>query len=324
MDTFKIIFDTQLGDEALQLLQSGVVPHQVIVPDQPAVSVLARSAHHPMYEEADIAFGQPEVDSVLRSQRLRWLQLTSAGYTRFDTPEFRAAAKSRGLVVTNSSMVYAAPCADHVFSFMLAQARGLPAALQSRCASGTDEWNHLRYTCLPLSRQKVVLLGYGAIAVRLVELLQPFKMEITAYRRRARGDEGINIITRDGLPAALAEADHVVDILPDNADSRHFVSTAFLAAMKPGAVFYNIGRGTTVDQAALAEALHGGRLGAAWLDVTEPEPLPADHPLLRAPRCFITPHIAGGHRDERASLVRHFLENFRRFLDGSPLQDRIM
>jgi phosphoglycerate dehydrogenase-like enzyme len=96
------------------------------------------------------------------------------------------------------------------------------------------------------------------------------------------------------------------------------------AQMKPGAVFHNIGRGTTVDQDALLAALRSGHLGAAWLDVTEPEPLSADHPLRGEPGCFITPHIAGGHADESGTLVRHFLANFQRYLAGSPLLDRIM
>jgi phosphoglycerate dehydrogenase-like enzyme len=91
-----------------------------------------------------------------------------------------------------------------------------------------------------------------------------------------------------------------------------------------GAVFYNIGRGTTVAQDALLDALRSGRLGAAWLDVTEPEPLPDEHPLWAEPNCFITPHVAGGHVGEAKTLVRHFLKNFDRFICRKPLLDRVM
>jgi phosphoglycerate dehydrogenase-like enzyme len=94
--------------------------------------------------------------------------------------------------------------------------------------------------------------------------------------------------------------------------------------MKKGAVFYNVGRGSTVDQDALLAALQSEHLAAAWLDVTEPEPLPAGHPLLSVPNCFITPHIAGGHTNESEMLVKHFLENFGRFLRGAPFRDQIM
>ncbi|HZI31240.1 MAG TPA: NAD(P)-dependent oxidoreductase, partial [Candidatus Binatia bacterium] len=109
-----------------------------------------------------------------------------------------------------------------------------------------------------------------------------------------------------------------------NAETRHFLDQARLARMKPGAILYNIGRGTTVDQSALADALCSGHLAAAWLDVTDPEPLPPDHPLLGLANCHITPHIAGGHHNEFQSLVRHFLENFHRYLAGMPLKDRVL
>jgi phosphoglycerate dehydrogenase-like enzyme len=79
-----------------------------------------------------------------------------------------------------------------------------------------------------------------------------------------------------------------------------------------------------VDQDALLHVLRSGHLDAAWLDVTEPEPLPADHPLEHTPNCFITPHTAGGHRNETETLVRHFLENLRWFVNGAKLRDRIM
>ena len=129
---------------------------------------------------------------------------------------------------------------------------------------------------------------------------------------------------RINWPARLAEADHVVNILPDSAETRHFFDAARFSAIKPGAIFYNIGRGTTVNQDALLDALRSGRIGAAWLDVTEPEPLPDDHPLWAEPNCFITPHVAGGHTDETKTLVRHFLKNFERFVRGEPLLDRVM
>jgi phosphoglycerate dehydrogenase-like enzyme len=126
------------------------------------------------------------------------------------------------------------------------------------------------------------------------------------------------------LQSALVSADHVISILPDNAESVRFISSERLGWMKPGAIFYNIARGTTVDQEALLESLRSGHLGAAWLDVTDPEPLPDDHPLWDAPNCYITPHTAGGHGNESETLVRHFLNNLELYLGGLPLNDRII
>jgi len=97
-----------------------------------------------------------------------------------------------------------------------------------------------------------------------------------------------------------------------------------LASLKPGAIVYNIGRGSTLDQTALLKELQGGRIGAAYLDVTEPEPLPPDHPLWATPNCFITPHTAGGHITEKLRHVNHFLDNLKRFELGQALRDRIL
>lgn len=319
-----IFCDLDLSPAAKTLLEAGVAPHQVIYPAIRAGSVLAQAGFDPAVQAAEVAFGQPAVASVLAAGQLRWLQVASAGYTRFDTPDFRAAAARTGLQVTNSSTVYAGPCAEQVLAFMLAQARLLPAALRTQCGSGSPEWNALRSGCTMMGGQNVLLLGYGAIGIRLVELLRPFGLSMVAYRRRSRGDETVPVVTQAGLPTALAQADAVVNLLPDNPDSRHFFAAERFAQMKLGAVFYNIGRGTTVDQGALFDALQSGRLAAAWLDVTDPEPLPPEHPLLRAPNCHITPHIAGGHYQEAESLVGHFLKNFERYQAGASLRDRVV
>jgi phosphoglycerate dehydrogenase-like enzyme len=317
MSVLTIFCDAGFGNGALKLLQEGIAPHQLIVP-QPKGEPVTDTI-----DQADIAFGQPDTESVLKAHRLRWLHVTSAGFTRYDTPEFRAAAVARSLVVTNSSSVFQEPCAEHVLAFMLAQARQLPVALKSRGESDS-EWSQLRNASGCLLGQRAVILGFGRIAARLIEMLAPFEMSITAMRRQPRGDEGVPTFTEENLVEALSTADHVINILPANAASLRFISRERLAQIKAGAIFYNIGRGTTIDQEALAESLHAGHLAAAWLDVTDPEPLPEGHPLLAAPNCFITPHTAGGHHNEHEDLVRHFLENFQRFVSDLPLHDRVM
>lgn len=324
METHQIFSDSPLNETAARILREGVAPHEMIFPQKRLSSVLAQPEPDPSFPRADIAFGQPDIKSIERSERLKWIQVSSAGFTRYDTPEFRSLVAERGLIVTNSSSVYAAACAEHVFAFMLAQSRRLPQALRSHAANGSPEFARLRQESVSLRGQNLLILGFGAIASELVKLLAPFEMHVTALRRRPRGDEGIPVVTLEGLPAALAAADHVINILPDNAASQNFVQAERLMQIKSGAIFYNIGRGTTVHQPALVDALSSGHLAAAWLDVTDPEPLPADHPLRAEENCFITPHTAGGHANESETLVRHFLENFERYLAGAPLLDRIM
>jgi phosphoglycerate dehydrogenase-like enzyme len=180
-----------------------------------------------------------------------------------------------------------------------------------------------RASCL-LTGQRVLILGYGAIARRLIELLGPLQMEITAVRRHVRGDEAVPTVAVDGVIGAVAAADHVVNTLPEGAATAGFVRREHFQAMKPGAVFYNVGRGGTVDQEALREALESGHLAAAYLDVTDPEPLPPGHALWTTRGCHITPHVGGGHADEHERFVRHFLDNLRRYTTGQPLLDRVM
>jgi phosphoglycerate dehydrogenase-like enzyme len=324
MKAFRIFVDLAMPPAALALLKAGTAGHELVFPKQLLASVLAGGEIDPKFATADIAFGQPNPEAVAATDRLKWAQISSSGITRYDTPEFRALAAQKKVVVTNSASVYDDACAVQVLSFMLAQARKLPAGLKIRTPNGSPAWQALRQASGTLHGESVLSVGYGAIGRRLAELLQPLGMRLTAYRRTPRGDEGLPVITGDRLQAALGEADHIVNILPASTETRHFFNRARLESIKPGAIFYNIGRGTTVDQAALAQALHSGHLGAAWLDVTEPEPLPDDHPLWAEPNCFITPHTAGGHKDESQTLVRHFLNNFDRFVSGQPLLDRVM
>ena len=313
----------QVSEAARSVLIDGTKPHQLVF-SPVATYNLDAGPPDPALVEADVAFGQPDPQTVMRADQLRWIHLTSAGYARYDTPDFRNALAARGAILTNSSQVYAEPCAQHLFAFMLAQARQLMWTHEMQLTERSWKTEPLRVASRLLTGQSVLLLGYGAIARRLVELVQPFAMKITAVRRQPSGDEAVQTIGETELERALTEADHVVNTLPEGNTTKQFMNAARFAAMKRHAIFYNVGRGNTVDQQALLAALEQEQIGAAYLDVTVPEPLPADHPLWTAPRCYITPHTAGGHSDEHERFVRHFLENLRRFTAGEPLLDRVM
>lgn len=298
--------------------------HRLIISPKASPVVLAAGGADPAMEEADAVFGQPDVAQAMGSPRLKFLELSTAGYTRYEREDFRAAMKSRGVPVTNSSQVFADPCAQHVLAQMLALVRNLPAQLRNQ--DGRREWRYLedRFTNAVLTHHSVLLLGFGAIGRRLAELLKPFGTRVRAFRRQPAGDEGVTVIGEAGLAAALAQADHVVDILPDSAATTGWMSAARFAAMKSGARFYNIGRGTTVDQGALLAALESGRLASAYLDVMDPEPLPPAHPLWAAKNCYLTCHIGGGTGDQDTNLADHFLANLAAYTRGGTLVDRIM
>ena len=258
------------------------------------------------------------------SPRIRFIELSTAGYTRYDREDFKELLRKRGTPLTNVSQVYAEPCAQHVLAMMLGLARQLPQAMRDQVTDRSWHWAEHRYNSRSLVGQTVLLLGFGAIGRRLVELLGPFRMTVLALRRQSRSESTVRIIAAENISSALAEADHVVNILPENDATLGFVNAHRLACCKPGARFYNVGRGTTVDQTALLEALQSGRLNAAYLDVTDPEPLPPEHPFWTAPNCFITPHTAGGRHDQDEALVDHFLTNLKAFEAGTPLIDQVI
>jgi phosphoglycerate dehydrogenase-like enzyme len=293
----------------------GHVLHAVDATTPPEVS-------RALLDQAAVVFGQPPADALLASLALRWVEISSAGYEVYDGAELRAALSERGVIMTNAGGVYADACAQHTLAMMLAACRSLPVAmdLQRERRWGFAE---LRTRMRCLSDQRVLILGWGQIARRLADLLAPYDLEVTAVRRRVAGDEPVRVIAAAALDEALAETDHLVNLLPGGAGTARFVDERRLARLKPGAWFYNVGRGSTVDQAALLAALERGHLAGAWLDVTDPEPLPSDHPLWRTPGCYISPHLAGGQVDERGHQVRHFVSNLARFAAGTALVDRI-
>ncbi len=320
----KIFCDASFPDEAERLLCESLTEHELVFPAARNESNLTSGTFEPALLDADVAFGQPAVQGLVAASRLRWAHLTSAGYTRYDVPSVREVLQKKPIAITTSSSVYADPCAEHVLAMMLSLSRRLPDSLDAQRSGRTWDSVRRRESSTLLRGQTVLLLGYGAIGRRLAELLQPFHARILAVRRRDEGDSRVQMVLGREIDEALSVANHVVNVLPENEETRGFMNRHRIAAMRPGAFFYNIGRGTTVDQDALLDALLRRAIGGAYLDVTWVEPLPREHPLWKAPNCYVTPHSAGGQCAEHVALVRHFLECLRRFERDEPLLDRVI
>jgi len=164
------------------------------------------------------------------------------------------------------------------------------------------------------------VLGVGAIGGHSAEVGKAFGMRVVGLRRGGGAHPAVERMYAPGERADfLAECDVVLNTLPLTDATRGFLGRAEFAALRPGAVLVNTGRGGTVDTDALLDALRSGRLGAALLDVTDPEPLPPDHPLWTTENVTLTPHYSGSRPDydERAEAI--FLDNLRRYLAGQPL-----
>ncbi|MCC6415032.1 MAG: D-2-hydroxyacid dehydrogenase [Opitutaceae bacterium] len=315
----------KFDDAATRLLVAGTREHKLVWARETSANVLEAGRADSAVERAEVLFGQPAVEDCLRHERVRWAAVTSAGYARYDTPEFKEALRARGGIFTNMSAVFADPCAQHVLAMMLALGRNLLPSYRDQLRDQSWHYEERRYESALLTGQTVLLLGYGAIARRLVELLAPFDMKIYAVRRQVCSERGVRVIAEDRLSSVLGEADHIVNLLPDNAATRGYVNARRLSCCKRGARYYNVGRGSTDDPAALVEALNSGRLGRAYLDVFNPEPLAPDHPFWTTRNCYVTPHTAGGRADQDEAIVRHFLANLGRFASGSTeLVDRVV
>lgn len=325
MADLTIWYNSNFPAAAHALLQAGVGTHRLVQASQHHGSGPASGPADATLAEADVLFGQPNPDQVISAPRVRWIHLTTAGYTPYDRADFWQALAGRGAALTKSSRVFDQPCAEHALAFLLAQARMLPAALASQRDDRAWPQQPLRRGSRLLGGQNVLLFGFGSIGRKLAALLAPLEMSVVGVRRRVVGDEAVPTLAFDdpAVADALGAADHVFNLLPGSPATRGFFDAARMAGMKAAGVFYNIGRGMTVDQDALAAALVAGRLAAAYLDVTDPEPLPAFHPLWTTPNCHITPHTAGGHSDESERLVRCFLDNLQRFAAGQTLLDRV-
>jgi len=322
--SLRIWYNMNYPAPATELLKNGVAPHQLIFARSLQASNLDAGAPDPQLEAADIAFGQPNPQALLNLPNLKWVHLTSAGYERYDRADLREAFKSRGTVLTNSSSVYDEPCAEHAFAMMLALARRLPDAWERQRTDHAWPAAAIRANCHLLVGQTALILGYGAIARRLIELLTPMRMKLIAIRRTPTGKEVVPTYGEDQVERFLPQADHVMNLLPGGTGTGNFINAHGLSLVKQTAIFYNIGRGSTVDQEALLSALRQNRIAAAYVDVTAKEPLPSEHPLWTTPNCYITPHTAGGHRDEFERLMSHFLENLQRFTIKKDLLDRVL
>jgi D-2-hydroxyacid dehydrogenase (NADP+) len=246
--------------------------------------------------------------------RLRWMHAAGAGVERYELAQIAA----RGVMLTNSSGVSAPNMAEHVLGMMIALTRRFPRLLRAQTRrEWRDKATHREVG--ELLGQTVLIAGIGEIGCAVARRAGAFGMRVNGLRRRADASPPAGfdkVFAISNLHAALANADHVAVTLPNTPRSRGLFDAAAFAAMKPGAAIYNVGRGPVIDTAALIAALQSGHLGGAGLDVTDPEPLPADSPLWDMENVLITAHTSGATPrfwERQADLIA---ENIRRIQRG--------
>jgi len=267
---------------------------------------------------ADAFLGVPRKDLVAQGVKLRWVHVFSAGVDEVLHPEMM----ERPIALTNAKIIQGPEIADHAMGLLLALARGLHRAVRRR---ELEEWRPLQYEPIELRGKTAVLVGLGGIGIQIAERAAAHGMRVIGVDA---GDVPYHaslsrILRPEGFRDALAEADVLFLAAPLTPSTRGLVSRDELARMRRGAYLVNVSRGPLVDTAALVEALEGGQLAGAGLDVTDPEPLPRGHPLWKLDNVIITPHIAGvsdGAASRKLELVK---DNVRRFASGLPLRNLV-
>jgi len=240
--------------------------------------------------------------------RLRAAQLLSAGYEHV-VPHVPA-----GVTLCNGRGIHDASTAELALTLMLASQRNIPGYVR---AQDRGEW---RQEWRPsLADRRVLILGYGSIGAAIETRLLPFEVEVTRVASRAR--QGVHSV--DELPELLPHAEIVVIVTPATELTRGMVDASFLARLPDDALVVNVARGSIVDTDALVAELECGRLRAA-LDVTDPEPLPAGHPLWHAPGVLISPHVGGPTSAFWPRAQRLVREQLTRFADGADLANVVI
>jgi len=241
-------------------------------------------------------------------RNLQWIQAVSAGIDEYPPWIFEAP------LVTCGRGTNSAPIAEFVLAALLANVKKLPEIW----INDADDWK-LR-DLGTLSGKTLGLVGYGSIGQAIAARARLFGVEIVATTRTKNAGHDDHGVRFAALDEVLALADHLVIALPLTTATAGLIGRAAFARVKRGVHLINISRGRIVDHDALLEALNSGQIGAATLDVTEPEPLPAGHPLYTHPGARISPHLSWSDGQRGRSSAAFFAANLRRFLAGETLE----
>ncbi|MCW1885425.1 D-2-hydroxyacid dehydrogenase [Luteolibacter flavescens] len=265
--------------------------------------------------------GTPDEGLLETGAKLRWVHIHGAGIERYTAlPKI----KDGTVALTNFKIQQGPEIADHAFALLLSLTRNM-AAYQRAQADGAWGRNDAKLPMIELRGRTMMVIGYGGIGTQVAERAKAFGMKVIAIDPK---DLPISqTLDRSGKPdeldELLPEADVVVSCVPHTPQTEKMLGTAQFTAMKKGAYLINVSRGKIVDTDALVKALQEKKLAGAGLDVTDPEPLPKDHPLWKMDNVVITPHVAwaSDQRPERQDQL--VLTNLSRFARGMALSNRV-
>jgi glycerate dehydrogenase len=298
------------GDLSWAALEAlgGATIHDRTPPDQ----VVKRAAGAAVVLTNKTVFDRAAISAL---PKLRYIGVLATGYNVVDV----AAARERGVVVTNVPAYGTASVAQMVFAHLLNLAQRVgdhSASVRRGDWSRSADFCYWTAPLIELEGLTMGIVGYGRIGRAVARLALAFGMRVLLHdQRRSRIPRGCAWVS---LEALCRDSDVVSLHCPLTPDTRGLVNAQFLVRLKPTAFLINTSRGPLIDEPALAAALNAGRLAGAGLDVLAVEPPPADHPLLTARNCFLTPHIAWATKAARVRLLRTAADNVAAFLAGRP------
>ncbi|MGQ0430527.1 MAG: D-2-hydroxyacid dehydrogenase [Gammaproteobacteria bacterium] len=338
-ETARLVAELGLKESATALSErpGWQAPRRVVIPAAaadriawmqeaaPGVTLLPAKDRHEaaaLAADADGVIGYCTPEIVAAGVRLRWIQVLAAGIERcVGIPGFA----ERGIVLSNMQKIAGPVMSEHVIAFMLALARGFATYVPLQ---DEGKWSP---DAVPESRmwsvegRTLLVVGLGGIGTEVARRAHALGMKVIAIRNSGR--EGPAYVSEVGLSPELrgfaARADVIVNTLPLTPQTRGIFDRRFFDAVRRGALFINVGRGASVVTADLMAALEDGRIGGAGLDVTDPEPLPPDHPLWRGPNVLITPHVSAGIDTGDGPRWLIARENLRRFAAGGKLLSEV-
>jgi phosphoglycerate dehydrogenase-like enzyme len=281
--------------------------------------IVAGSVSEAMQHASDVdaIIGFCDAELIEAAAKLVWVQIYWAGAESCLSVE---RVGSSDVLMTNMQKMSSPVIAEHAIAMMMSLARQVPQFVRSMPTDDRQSLNEIVAGMTPIAGKTLLVAGLGGIGTEAARLGAALGMRVYGTRNSSR--EGPEFVEYVGLSHELhelaAQADVIVNALPLTPGTKDLFGAEFFAAVKPGAIFINVGRGQTVVTAELLAALEAGRISGAGLDVTEPEPLPADSPLWQRDDVIITPHVAGrgGERERHTVLL---IENLQRYIAGDRL-----
>lgn len=303
----RILVVMQVTDRHKELLKAAASGEEILFIEASAVD-------EEIVKSADIIIGNLPPQLIVGSKRLKLLQLNNAGTDGYTDPGILP----EQAVLTNATGAYGVAISEHMIGMLL--------CLMKKLNCYQDNMRENRWADLgpvpAIYGSKTLVVGLGDIGGEFARRMVAFGSSVTGIRRtKAEKPDYLEALYQmDSLYGALEEADIVAACLPSTAETRKVFNEEAFSHMKKGAYFINIGRGSAVDTDALMKALNSGRLAGACLDVTDPEPLPADHPLWNTPNVLITPHVSGGYhvKETHDRIIAIAARNIGHMLKNEP------